>query len=164
MIKDAIKNLGKNLLKTAFPSTYDKATKLRSIVSPTPLSNDKDKPPLIRAVETLHNSVKEANEVATNSLEAQLIQNDLLGKLQGSALGGGDGILGWLEKFMPKGIGNALGVGAEVVGGGIAAKKVARMIRGKNGRYMSAAQAAANPEAVAVDTAATTTALRIHKL
>jgi hypothetical protein len=157
MITNILAGLGRDLLKQAFPSVYERVAN-RTISSTNPLSNDRDKPPLIKSIDALHTMVKQSNEIATDSLEAQLIQNDVLGKIQASGLGthASAGILDWLEKFMPKGVNSALGIGAEVVGGGIAAKQVTRMIRGKNGRYMSAKQAAANPEQVAVDTAKVT--------
>jgi hypothetical protein len=161
MLTDALKNLGKNLLQKAFPKVYESSSKLRAISNPTaPLSNDKNKPPLIKAVESLQNTVKDSNLIASNTLEAILLQNDILGKIQaGGGMGGGEasaGILDWIKKFMPTSVGNAVGVGAEIIGGGVAIKKLSGAVRGKNGRYMSAKQAAANPEAVAVDAAKAT--------
>lgn len=161
MLTDALKNIGKNLLQKAFPKVYESSSKLRAISNPTaPLSNDKNKPPLIKAVESLQNTVKDSNLIASNTLEAILLQNDILGKIQaGGGMGGGEasaGILDWLKKFMPTSVGNAVGVGAEIIGGGVAIKKLSGAVRGKNGRYMSAKQAAANPEAVAVDAAKAT--------
>lgn len=140
--------IGKDLLKTAFPGVYNTSAKYRDILSRKKTSSDDiKKNPIVKSINALNRSTKETNEVSTDILESILVQNDILGKI--AKHGGVGGIVGAIEDFVSS-VGLALGTTAAAGATGAVAKKVAsRVFRGKNGRYMSAEQAKANPAAVA---------------
>lgn len=130
MIQGAFEQLGKNLLRTMFPSVYATTDKLRSIKAVND-NEEEHKSPVIKAIQKLNKDVKQSNEITSDSLEALLIQNDLLTKiLKKGGLGSGGGILSMLEKLMPKSIGGAVVGAAEIVGGAALAKKGLKGLKG----------------------------------
>jgi murein DD-endopeptidase MepM/ murein hydrolase activator NlpD len=151
-VKGVFAQLGKDLLRVAFPDVYKTATHYRDILKRPSSASAAElaKDPLAKSVIELNRSVIETNEISTNVLEALLVQNALLTKIEKNGIGGGEGnsILDWLTKSR-----KAKPAAAKPKPKPAARTKPSvtkgKSVRGKNGRYMSAEQAKANPSQVA---------------
>lgn len=117
--------LGKDLLRTAFPEVYSNVSRYRSILSRRgrTVRRPETETPLIRAIHDLNRAVDASNDIATDSLEAILVQNDLLEKILKKGIGGRRSVFDWLKDLIPHSVGGAVVEGGAIVAGAAILKK-----------------------------------------
>jgi len=69
-VSSVFKQIGKDLLRAAFPDAYRMAHKYREVLRRPSSSQEIAKDPLVGSVTELNKSVVETNEISANILEA----------------------------------------------------------------------------------------------